>query len=210
MNRSNSVNRKAFLKKLGLGLFGVSTMGLKMRNPKDDCGYTDSATSGPFYVRGTEESVNLNFTKLPGKPMKLFGNIFGDEDGKTKVPNAKIEVWHCDNAGVYHPEGNGNIGKYSQSEIALRGFVISDASGEFSFHSITPGLYGGRRRHIHYRITAKGYQTLTTQSYWLSEKGNDREQVDGVDRNTEECRYIDFEEHDGISTGRFDIYLKRI
>ncbi|NER12821.1 hypothetical protein GWK08_05175 [Leptobacterium flavescens] len=211
-----NISRKSFLSRLGLGLLsvplavkGVSAAVKEPKNDDTDCGYTDSASEGPFFVRNTIETVNLNFTNLPGTPMRISGTVFGDEEGKRKVADAKIEIWHCDDEGTYHPTGNGDISRYKDSEVALRGFVISDKQGAFSFKSITPGLYYGRRRHIHYKISAKGYRSLTTQSYWLNEKGGQRERLDRTDRGTEDCRYIDFKNNNGISEGVFNIYLKK-
>lgn len=176
--------------------------------PPSECGYTDRATEGPFYVSNTKETVNLNYSNLPGTPMEVHGTVYGDQQGKVTIPEATIEIWHCDNDGVYHPTGNGDISKYRASQVKLRGYVISDKNGAFRFRSIVPGLYSGRRRHIHYKIHADGYPSLTTQSYWLSEKGNRRESVDRTDRNTESCRYVDFSESpDGLMIGQFDIYL---
>ncbi|MDN5204918.1 hypothetical protein QQ008_26245 [Fulvivirgaceae bacterium BMA10] len=212
--------RKLFLCQLGVSLItapfaalGISAISKKeMTDGKgNDCGYTDAATEGPFFVKNTAQTVNLNYTNLTGIPMVVSGRIYGDKEGKLPLPNAKIEIWHCDADGIYHPEGNQDIAHYEESEIALRGFVISDKKGAYSFRSIVPGLYSGRRRHIHYKISAKGYRTLTTQSYWLSEKGDQREHIDRTDRNTEDCRYIDFKSRgtSGVE-GIFNIYMKKI
>jgi protocatechuate 3,4-dioxygenase beta subunit len=214
--KTEKINRKEFLKKAAMGLVsipliiqGCSTEAESQMT--NHCGLTDSATEGPFFVSNTPESVNINFTNLPGKPMKVKGTVYGGKDGETPLANAKIEVWHCDGEGVYYPEGSGDISRYKNSDIALRGHVFTNQKGEYAFHSIQPGLYTGRRRHIHYKITAKNHQELTTQSYWLSEKGDERERYDRTDRNTEACRYIDFkgDGKNGIE-GTFDIYLKQI
>ncbi|NNE97779.1 MAG: hypothetical protein HKN25_02030 [Pyrinomonadaceae bacterium] len=213
--KNEKINRKEFLKKAGFGLFsipliiqGCSTAG-ESQTP-DHCGFTDSATEGPFFVSSSRESVNINFTKLPGKPMNVNGIVYGGKNGETPVANAKIEVWHADKDGIYYPTGDGDISDYKASEIALRGHVFTNEKGEYSFYSIEPGLYPGRRRHIHYKIIAKGHRELTTQSYWMSDRGSIREQNDWTDRNTEICRYVDFKQdgNEGVA-GVFDIYLER-
>ncbi len=207
---SSRLDRKNFLRKAGLSIFSIPFLGLKSPDEQEsnECGYTDKATAGPFYVSNTKETVNLNYDNLPGTPMEIHGSIYGDPEGKMPVPEAVIEIWHCDKDGVYHPTGNGDISKYKPLQVKLRGYVISDSQGAYRFRSIVPGLYSGRRRHIHYTIQAEDYRSLTTQSYWLSEKGSRREKVDRTDRNTESCRYVDFiEGSDGLMTGQFDIYL---
>lgn len=222
--KNKKFSRNKFLKKFGLGLIsipmiikGSSAMTKKgedyLTDNREDntCDYTDSATEGPFFVKNTAETVNLNFTNLPGDSMRVYGTIYGDTNGKVPLANAKIEIWHCDNDGIYHPTGNGDISKYKNTQIALRGYVISDKNGKYSFRSIALGLYSGRRRHIHYKINVDGYKELTTQSYWLSEKGNQRERIDRTDRNTEDCRYIDFKNNKtGVSQGEFNIYMEKL
>lgn len=215
------MKRKDFIKKAGLVLITAPSLlqsckkGNKEITVKDDnlqphCGATDSATEGPFFVQNTAETVNLNSLNLSGTPMNLSGKIYDKTTGNPIV-DAKVEIWHADNAGVYHPEGDGDIKKYPANQVTLRGFVISNANGDYSVRSIKPGLYTGRRRHIHCKITVLGYLTLTTQSYWLDEKGTVREREDQTDTNTETCRYVDFKSdgNNGI-TGTFDIYLEKI
>ena len=216
MKNNKSVTRKKFLKKLGIGIVAVplTILGVSAFKKEDniiaedDCGLTDWATEGPFYVENTKESVNINFTNLPGKKMKVSGTVYSGTDKSTPIVNAKIEVWHADKEGIYYPTGEGDISEYKQSEIALRGFVITDDKGHYSFHSIEPGLYYGRRRHLHYKISAKNHKTITTQSYWLSEKGTKREKIDRTDSNTEDCRYVDFKKSKQGIIGTFDIYLE--
>lgn len=210
-----SLKRSDFLKKLGMSLTAapmlLGTSSCKTEDPNNDkehCGLTDAATAGPFYVRNSAESVNINFTNLPGTPMRVQGTIFGGTDGETPIPNVKIEIWHADDKGAYHPEGSGKIADYDISEIALRGYVYSNEKGEYAFTSIEPGLYGPRRRHIHFKFTVDGHKELITQSYWLNEKGTPREASDGTDANTEDCRYVDFQDDgNGGIAGIFDVYL---
>ena len=219
MNNKKSLNRKGFLKTLGIGLLALPVTGYGLKTdqvyqdkeppplPKDkDCGFTDPAEEGPFFVANTAEVVNINFTNLPGTPIKVQGIVYGGKHGNTPLANVKIEIWHADREGVYHPTGSGDITDYDASEIALRGHVYTNVKGEYAFHSIRPGIYGSRRRHIHYKITAPHHRPLTTQTYWQEEKNNQR---DRVDRNTEECRYIHFRKNrQGVEVGTFDIYLK--
>lgn len=214
------MKRKEFLKKAGIAIAAspaiIQSCGSSSDEvtPKDDntdehCGLTDSATEGPFFLSNSAEAVNLNSLNLAGTAMKLIGTIY-DNDSSTPIADAKIEIWHADNDGVYHPEGSGDVSDYPASQVTLRGFVISNSNGEYAVNSIKPGLYTGRRRHIHYKVTASGYDQLTTQSYWLDEKGSQREVNDGVDANTEECRYVDFKDNgNGGITGVFNIYMKK-
>ncbi len=214
--KNEKIDRKEFIRKAGLGLLsiplivqGCASSAESQTAVGKDCGFTDSATEGPFFVSNSRENVNINFTNLPGKPMNLSGVVYGGEDGKTRISGVKIEVWHADKDGIYYPTGDGNISDYKASEIALRGHVFTDEKGAYSFTSIEPGLYPGRRRHIHYKIIAKDHQELTTQSYWMSEKDDQTARNDWTDRNTESCRYVDFKNagKEGAH-GTFDVFLK--
>ncbi|HAS39274.1 MAG TPA: hypothetical protein DCS93_02290 [Microscillaceae bacterium] len=216
MNQKKSLSRKGFLKTLGISLVAFPVVGCSVRNyqlsedhaslQNNPCGLTDPAEEGPFFVANTAEVVNINYTNLPGIPIKVQGKVYGGKRGNTPLANVKIEIWHADREGVYRPTGSGDVTDYDSSEIALRGHVYTNAKGEYAFHSIRPGIYGSRRRHIHYKITAPQHRPLTTQTYWQAEKNNQR---DSVDRNTEECRYIHFRKNQrGVEVGTFDIYLK--
>ncbi len=131
---------------------------------KAGCGLSVAVTEGPYFVSGTGalKDNNLNTSNLPGTPIQISGHVFEGLDTTKPVANAKIEIWHTDSAGSYHPNNNGPISAYKPEDIALRGYITTDAGGAYSFTSIYPGEYTGRTRHIHFKITA-GAKVLTTQ-----------------------------------------------
>jgi len=53
---------------------------------------------------------------------------------------------------------------------AHRATVDAGATGVYSFESNVPPPYYGRPAHIHLRVSAKGFVTLVTQHYPLSDK----------------------------------------
>ncbi len=156
------------------------------------CGPTGAAVEGPFFVRNVAPAVDINGQRAPGKPMRVSGVVQGGADGRTLLAGAKVEIWHCDSDGNYHPNGNGDVSRYRPAEINLRGSTVTDAQGRFAFDSIVPGIYGGRRRHIHWRFEASGHQAVTTQTYWLKDKGSLGAAADFVDRMAESCRWLAF------------------
>lgn len=114
-----------------------------------------------------------------------------------------MKYGNADNGGIYHPVGDGNVSNYQPSQITLRGFIITDAQGNYSFESIRPGLYPGRPRHFHYRITANGYKTLVTQIYFKDDPTTSNE-------NIESCRVVDFQKDSkAIYKGNADIHLQK-
>lgn len=173
-----------------------------------DCGPTAAATEGPFYVRNVAAVVNINLRGARGRPMRVGGVVLGGSDGNTPLAGVKVEIWHCDGEGRYHPDGNGDVARYRPEEINLRGSGLTDAQGRFVFDSIVPASYGSRRRHIHWRFEAPGHRALTTQSYWLDEKGSARERADFVDRDAEACRWLAFaRDARGVEEGFFTVRL---
>lgn len=173
--------------------------------PEEGCGITQTDALGPYFVTGTPELGNLNNQNFEGTPMKMSGYVYGGETQETPITNAKIEIWHTDNDGLYHPEGAGDVSDYSENEIALRGYVLTDENGYYSFESIYPGLYPGRARHIHFKITASGYESLVTQSYF---KGGDRLESDFGAKTANACRIIEYTLTDGAQIGEMDFNLE--
>lgn len=171
------------------------------------CGITGEATEGPFYVANVPTGAQINTRRAAGTPMRVTGVVLA-ADGKTPLAGAKVELWHADNAGEYHPGGNGDFSRYRPEQINLRGTVIADAQGRFAFDSIVPGIYGSRRRHLHWKFSARGHRALTTQSYWANERNSAKALSDFVDRNSEACRWLDFRAGaGGLMTAEFTVML---
>ncbi|MEL6594189.1 MAG: hypothetical protein AAFQ68_29065, partial [Bacteroidota bacterium] len=127
------MDRKNFLKKLGLGLVAGSSIGSAC-NPEtpsagEDCKITGEDILGPFFVEGTAQVVNLNTQNLPGTPMMVAGKVYGGEGTATPLANVRIDIWHADDQGAYHPEGSGDVSDYDPGEVTLRGFVLTEADG---------------------------------------------------------------------------------
>jgi protocatechuate 3,4-dioxygenase beta subunit len=129
------------------------------------CGYTRAVTEGPYDVTGTNllTNNNLNYDNLGGTPLVIAGYVYSGTDNKTPVANAKVEIWHADDSGSYHPNANGAASKYNPSQISLRGYVLTDSTGYYSFTTIYPGEYSGRARHIHVKASIDGYQPIISQ-----------------------------------------------
>lgn len=65
------------------------------------------------------------------------------------VPQAYLEIWHCNSTGVYSgvsASGNGNSDEDTSNLDAsfLRGIQASDDSGVVTFDTLVPGHYTGR------------------------------------------------------------------
>ena len=200
--------RRRFLETAGLSV-GALALTKALPAMAASCGVTAETTAGPFYVANAPTGVDINRLGANGTPMRIAGTVLGG--GRRALAGATVEVWHCDAAGDYHPDGSGDISRYPPDTVNLRGVGVTDAQGRFVFHSIVPGHYGNRRRHIHWKVAAQGHRPLTTQSYWLDERGTARERFDLVDRDTETCRWLRFETGaDGLVSAHFEVVLSAL
>lgn len=156
-------------------------------------GATPRTMIGPFYRPDAPPIPPGGSLSRDGKgeTLGVSGTVVG-LDGAA-VAGARIEVWHANADGLYEnqePDG--------QPEFNLRGWLSSDAAGRFRFLTIKPGGYrlpvGGpvaalaarlglsleRPAHISFRVTAKGYQTLTTHIFDRADPAIGRDAIFGV------------------------------
>jgi protocatechuate 3,4-dioxygenase beta subunit len=177
---------------------------------KVNCGLTASVTEGPYFVSGTPElkDGNLNASNLPGTPLTISGHVYDGLDTSKPVANAVIEIWHADNSGSYHPNGNGDMSNYPAAEFALRGFIKTDAMGAYKFTTVYPGEYSGRTRHIHFKITADGKNSLTTQLIIPSLSGDKISfDEDTVSQGLPTCQLLKVDTAASPQTASFDFKL---
>jgi protocatechuate 3,4-dioxygenase beta subunit len=174
---------------------------------------TVGATEGPYFISGTAElpDGNLNAAGLPGDPIKISGHVYGGSSTSTPLPGAKIEVWHADTNGSYHPNSNGGTADFSPDELALRGYVVTDGSGYYELTSIYPGEYQGRCRHIHVHVTQSEYQggvSIITQMIAPAKSGDSlTPETDGIARSLPAANDLVFTDNGGVQEATFDFYL---
>lgn len=83
------------------------------------------------------------------------------------VAGARVDFWQADAAG-----------QYDNSGYRLRGYQLTDAQGRYTVETVVPGLYPGRTRHIHVKVTPPGGgPTLTTQLFFAGEAANNRDSI---------------------------------
>jgi protocatechuate 3,4-dioxygenase beta subunit len=117
--------------------------------------------------------LNDNLTTALGQVSWVSGRVLGRTG--TPLRNALVEIWQADNNGAYI---------HSASPIANRdgnfqgyGKFLTGSRGEYLFRTVKPGLYPGRTRHIHFKITAATGETLVTQLYVQGEPLNTNDGV---------------------------------
>ena len=130
----------------------------------DDLDLTLAQTEGPYFTPDSPERTSLREEGMAGSPLRVTGYVYSS--GCDPAPNALLDFWHCDDAGVYDNEG-----------YRLRGHQFTDDDGRFTLETIVPGVYPGRTRHIHVKVQAAVGPVLTTQLYFPDEPGNERDGI---------------------------------
>jgi protocatechuate 3,4-dioxygenase beta subunit len=118
----------------------------------NSCILTPEVTQGPYWVEG--ELLREDITEdQEGISLTLDIQII-DVNTCEPVPQAFLEMWHCNATGVYSgvvAQGNG-VGENDESNLqntALRGIQQSDENGVVVFQTIFPGHYTGRAVSAH-------------------------------------------------------------
>ncbi len=179
------------------GVLLADTLGLtsavEAQMAQRPAGATPNTLSGPFYrpdapARRDGESISLD---AKGAPLTLWAEV-ADLDGNA-VPDAQVEVWQANADGLYE-----NQEPDQQPEFNLRGFYRTDAAGRVTIRTVRPagypipadgpvgrlmarlGIALDRPAHIHVRITAPGFQRLTTHVFDAADPAIDRDPLFAV------------------------------
>ena len=84
------------------------------------------------------------------------------------VPEARVDIWHCDARGSYsgEPEQGSDGAGNTAEETFLRGSQISGEDGQVNFDTIYPGWHRGRTTHINYKVHLDEETVLTSQIFF--------------------------------------------
>ena len=123
------------------------------------CVLQPEVTEGPYYL--DLNKVRQDITEgRPGAPLDLQITVVNATTCKP-IPNAAVDIWHCDAVGTYSGFGNA-----SRDTTFLRGIQLSDANGLASLQTIYPGWYQGRAVHIHLKVHVGGSVIHTGQLFF--------------------------------------------
>lgn len=121
-------------------------------------------TEGPFYKANTPERTSLFEPGMAGTKITLTG--FVRTCDCKPIARALLDFWQADDKGDYDNSG-----------YRLRGHLFSDTNGRYSIETILPGLYPGRTRHIHVKVSAPNQTPLTTQLFFPNESRNQSDSI---------------------------------
>jgi hydroxyquinol 1,2-dioxygenase len=172
------------------------TLGLSMLvtalNHRKPRGCTESTVFGPFHAGGEPHDA-LGGSGLQGErgePCYVRGRV-RRLDG-TPIAGAEVRIWQS-NAG-----GLGDAAQVDHSQHRARGVLHSDADGSFHLKSVVAGpspiphdgpvgrmlralgRHPWRPAHLHFMISAPGYQRLVTHVFRKGDKYLDSDAVFGV------------------------------
>jgi hydroxyquinol 1,2-dioxygenase len=170
---------------------GLSMLTVAMNNDKPP-GCTEPTVFGPFHVEGAPHYANggdvANGAK--GEPCLVRCTVRGLRG--EPVAGATVEVWQADAEGHY------DVQLPALEEPQGRGVLQSDADGRFHFRTVVAeaypiptdgpvgemlratGRHPWRPAHLHFMITAPGYEPLITHVFRKGDKYLDSDAVFGV------------------------------
>ena len=88
----------------------------------------------------------------PGERLEMSGIVY-QADGKTPAPDVILYVYHTDATGHYTPAPNAT--GWTRRHGHLRGWMKTNANGEYKFATIKPAPYPSRDSPAHVHPTIK-------------------------------------------------------
>lgn len=135
--------RRLALRGMAFGGLGLPLLLSARRAAAAECGTTQSLPiEGPYFLG------EPRLTSKTGTGLVVRGSV---RDASTCAPvvGATIVRWHANRYGIY--------------EDYYRAKLLTEGEGNYRFESIVPGQYAGLARHIHFAVSAPGYQSMITQ-----------------------------------------------
>jgi hydroxyquinol 1,2-dioxygenase len=208
---------------------GVSMVVDLLSHRKPD-GATESTVFGPFHRQNAPElpwGGNIAHLDKEGAPTLVSGRVL-DLDGRP-IAGALLDVWQAQTSGLYDSQ-DPNL-----HELHMRGKFHTDAEGRYLLRTVLPvnypipsdgpvgamlsatGRHPWRPAHIHFVVSAEGYEPVTTHIFDRTDEYLGSDAVFAV----KDSLICDFVRHDspdaearglGIDrpyyTTRFDFRLK--
>jgi protocatechuate 3,4-dioxygenase beta subunit len=173
-------------------VLGVSALVEDMAHPVPP-GATPQTVAGPFYRADVPQTPQGADLCLDGRGETLSATVTVRALDGSAVAGAAVEAWQANGEGLYE-----NQEPDLQPEFNLRGRFVTDQEGRVRFRSVRPGGYRlpsdgpvgqlfdrlglaiERPAHLHFRVTAPGFQTLVTHVFDRDDPAIARDAIFGV------------------------------
>jgi hydroxyquinol 1,2-dioxygenase len=176
LNRTGQISdekRQEFI--LASDVLGLSMLVVQM-NHRFDAAATPATVLGPFHIEGSPElGYGADMSEgVPGTPLYVSGTV-RDLDGKP-IGGAVLDVWQADPEGAYEAQ-------LEVDEARLRAKYAAREDGSYCVRTVGPKGYAipmdgpvgdliartaishFRPAHVHFLLTADGYQPLITHLF---------------------------------------------
>jgi hydroxyquinol 1,2-dioxygenase len=208
---------------------GVS-MVVDLIDHRKPAGATESTVFGPFHRLGAADMPaggNIAHRDTVGIPTLVSGRVL-DLDGRP-IANAELDVWQAQTNGLYDSQDK------EPDHLHMRGKFRTDSEGRYLLRTVVPvnypipsdgpvgamlkatGRHPWRPAHIHFVLTADGYDPVTTHIFDRTDPYLESDAVFAV----KESLICDFTRHDSptpeaaklgiigpVCTAEFDFVLK--
>ena len=156
---------------------GVTMLVDQINHPKPE-GATENTIFGPFHRAGSPElppGGNMAPHDEDGMPAVVSGRVLNLRG--QPIANALLDVWQADSKGLYDSQYP------SSTEMNARARFRTDRDGKFLIRTVRPVHYSlpsdgpvglmlratnrhsWRPAHIHFQISAEGYESVTTHIF---------------------------------------------
>lgn len=139
---------------------------------------TPEQTEGPFYPVTPQSDKDVDLTIIDGHahpatgdPILVRGRVLNTKG--EQLSDAVVDIWQANHHGRYSHPDDPNTAPLDE-HFQGWGITRTDAQGHYGFKTILPGAYAlgrsesapRRCRHIHFKVSHPGYESLTTQMYF--------------------------------------------
>lgn len=180
-NKNTKWRRRSWLR-ISLSAIAASITTGFIKKKADECSLTPMQDQGPFPVMEfrSVSDHDIDLTQIKGRNERAKGQIITvssvvKDKSCQLITGAVVEIWQANNLGKYRHEFQDK----GESDPNFQGWgqAITNEAGIYRFKTVIPGEYGNRARHIHFKISKRGYHELITQMYF---SGEDRNRTDGI------------------------------
>ncbi|MEO8111108.1 MAG: hypothetical protein ABI594_13780 [Ginsengibacter sp.] len=170
------------------------------------CEGCEAIYESPVPFKDLKNVTSLPDYDEPGPKMEVSGIVY-KADGKTPAPGIILYVYHTDQTGRY--SANANAKGWGKRHGYVRGWIKTNAKGEYKFYTLRPASYpqGNAAAHIHATVKEPG-----KSAYWIDEYLFDDDTLVTVDVKNKLPKHggmgvIKLHNQNGILTGHRNIIL---